>query len=85
MHIDREPQLELVGCPECGAPAEIIDRFTLESTNGPVAHTKIRLSQSAVQRVVRHGHCGGICILKDGLGGSGRARLSYQRIPHPMQ
>jgi hypothetical protein len=28
----------LVGCPECGLPAEILDRFSLASTDGPVAH-----------------------------------------------
>lgn len=30
--------LDLVGCPECAAPAEIIDRFVLESTDGPIEH-----------------------------------------------
>ena len=33
--------LELVGCPECAAPAEIVDRFELAGTDGPVAHIKI--------------------------------------------
>jgi len=33
--------LEIVGCPECGAPAEIVDRFELASTNGPVEHVKV--------------------------------------------
>ena len=35
-------ELDLVGCPECGAPAEIVDRFDLPSTDGPVAHIKIQ-------------------------------------------
>ncbi len=30
--------LELIGCPECARPAEITDRFTLPSTDGPVDH-----------------------------------------------
>ena len=30
--------LQLVGCPQCPAPAEITDRFVLESTSGPVEH-----------------------------------------------
>lgn len=30
-----------VTCPECGQPAEIIDRFTLSSTSGPVLHLQI--------------------------------------------
>ena len=34
-------ELEIVGCPECGAPAEIVDRFELASTNGPVEHVKV--------------------------------------------
>jgi hypothetical protein len=33
--------LQLVGCPQCLAPAEIIDRFVLESTSGPVEHLSI--------------------------------------------
>jgi hypothetical protein len=34
--------LQLTTCPECGAPAEVIDRFTLPSTHGPVEHVKTR-------------------------------------------
>jgi hypothetical protein len=34
--------LELTDCPECGAPAEIIDTFVLPSTDGPVEHVKTR-------------------------------------------
>jgi hypothetical protein len=30
--------LQLVGCPQCSAPAEITDGFVLESTSGPVEH-----------------------------------------------
>ena len=35
---DRGP--EIVGCPEdeCLAPAEVVDRFDLPSTEGPVRH-----------------------------------------------
>jgi hypothetical protein len=33
--------LQLVGCPQCLAPAEIIDRFVLESTSGPVEHVTV--------------------------------------------
>ena len=28
-------------CPECDLPAQIVDRFTLVSTSGPVEHVKI--------------------------------------------
>jgi hypothetical protein len=28
----------LTSCPECRVPAEIVDRFTLGSTDGPVEH-----------------------------------------------
>lgn len=29
-------------CPDCGELAEIIDRFVLESTDGPVEHYQVR-------------------------------------------
>ncbi len=32
---------EYVGCPDCGAPAEIVDRFVLDSTDGPLEHLKV--------------------------------------------
>ena len=32
---DRTTELDLVVCPECAAPAEIVDRFVLPSTDGP--------------------------------------------------
>jgi hypothetical protein len=28
-------------CPQCELPAEVIDRFSLPSTDGPIAHFKI--------------------------------------------
>ena len=28
-------------CPECELPAEVIDRFSLYSTDGPIDHVKI--------------------------------------------
>lgn len=33
-------------CPECGAPAELLDRFELCSTEGPVAHVRVRCLRS---------------------------------------
>jgi hypothetical protein len=30
------------GCPSCGAPMEIIDRFTLFGVPAPVEHVKVR-------------------------------------------
>jgi len=30
-----------ITCPECGAAAEITERFTLASTDGPVAHVAL--------------------------------------------
>jgi hypothetical protein len=38
--------LQIVTCPKCLAPAEITDRFVLESTDGPVEHITV----SCVQR-----------------------------------
>ena len=39
---DRDDELELVVCPECTAPAEVVDRFTMIGTDGLVEHVKIR-------------------------------------------
>jgi hypothetical protein len=33
--------MDYARCPECDLPAEVIDRFSLSSTNGPMAHIKI--------------------------------------------
>ena len=33
---------ELTTCPECGRPAEIVHRFMMPSTDGPVEHVKTR-------------------------------------------
>ena len=33
--------LTLTSCPECGAPAEITECFTLASTDGPVVHLAV--------------------------------------------
>jgi hypothetical protein len=33
--------LQLAGCPQCLAPAEITDRFVLQSTSGPVEHITV--------------------------------------------
>lgn len=30
--------LELTYCPGCGAPAEVLDDYEADSTNGPVRH-----------------------------------------------
>ena len=39
---DRYDELDLVVCPECAAPAEVVDRFALPGTDGPVEHVKVR-------------------------------------------
>ena len=35
-------ELNLVVCPECSAPAEVVDRFDLPGTDGPVEHVKVQ-------------------------------------------
>jgi hypothetical protein len=32
----------LTTCPSCLQPAEIVDQFTLPSTDGPATHVKVR-------------------------------------------
>jgi hypothetical protein len=32
----------LVACPECHEPAQVLQRVTLESTDGPLEHVKVR-------------------------------------------
>ena len=34
-------ELDLVVCPDCAAPAEVVDRFALQGTDGPVEHVKV--------------------------------------------
>lgn len=33
--------MEHARCPQCTHPAEITDRFTLDSTDGPLEHVKL--------------------------------------------
>ena len=39
---NRNVGLELVGCPQCAAVAEIVERFVLGGTDGPVEHVTVR-------------------------------------------
>jgi hypothetical protein len=43
MHNDYTsgPGPDLVGCPACAAPAEVVDRYALESTDGPIEHATV--------------------------------------------
>jgi hypothetical protein len=34
-------RIDLVGCPACPAPAEIVDRYVLESSDGPIEHATV--------------------------------------------
>ena len=36
------PEGDLVPCPKCYRMAEVVDRFDLESTDGPVPHVRLR-------------------------------------------
>ena len=37
--------METTRCPECGQPAEVVDRTVLASTDGPVEHAHVRCVQ----------------------------------------
>lgn len=39
---DQHTAFDVIGCPECHAPAEITDRFDLPGTDGPVGHVRTR-------------------------------------------
>jgi hypothetical protein len=39
------PTLEIMGCPECVAPAEVADRFVLESADGPIEHAIVTCTE----------------------------------------
>jgi hypothetical protein len=42
----------LTTCPSCLRRAEIVDRFTLPSTDGPVEHVKVRCIDGHVYTVL---------------------------------
>jgi hypothetical protein len=33
--------LELTSCPQCGHPAEVVERTLLQGTDGPIEHVKV--------------------------------------------
>jgi hypothetical protein len=43
-HQEEHPMPETIPCPDpaCPAPAQILDRWSWESTDGPVEHVKTR-------------------------------------------
>jgi len=41
-NVEIRDELDLVVCPECAAPAEVVDRFALASTEGSVEHVKVQ-------------------------------------------
>ena len=45
LHDHTETGLDLVGCPACAAPAEVVERYVLDSTDGPIEHATVRCSE----------------------------------------
>jgi hypothetical protein len=41
MHNEFTNGPDLVGCPACAAPAEVVDRYVLGSTDGPIEHATV--------------------------------------------
>lgn len=39
------PSLVMTQCPECDSPAEVVDRFVAESSDGPIEEVKVRCLQ----------------------------------------
>ena len=44
LHDNTETGLDLVGCPACAAPAEVVERYVLDSTDGPIEHATVLCS-----------------------------------------
>jgi hypothetical protein len=42
MHETTGETMDTTTCPDCGALAEVTDRFVLESTDGPVEHVRLQ-------------------------------------------
>src|SRR6266436_4309025 len=38
---EGRPLLTVISCPDCGVPAEITERFSLPSTDGPLKHVAL--------------------------------------------
>lgn len=55
-----ESLVELAVCPDCGALAEVLERFTVDSTDGPVEHWQRRCIEhwrrGCVERTPQHQH-----------------------------
>lgn len=64
--------LDLVGCPQCGAPAEVVDRFVLQSTDGPLEYAKVGC-------VLRHWFTVAVESLASAPGASSREREGADR------
>ena len=45
LHDDNGNGLDLVGCPACAAPAEVVERYVLDSTDGPIEHATVLCSE----------------------------------------
>ena len=45
LNTDATTGLDLVGCPACAAPAEVVERYVLDSTDGPIEHATVLCSE----------------------------------------
>jgi len=68
-------------CPGCGAPAEITERFTLASTDGPVAHVAVSCADGHHYRMAADKLPAGAPRLASRL----RVMLGPDRLPHTFQ
>lgn len=68
--------LEIVGCPGCTSPAEVAERFVLESTHGPIEHAVLECLQ-------RHR----FTVLAERLDrpSSGNTRIGGHKPPNPRE
>jgi hypothetical protein len=73
----------LTACPECGLPAEITDRFSLSSTDGPVEHVSLACVDGHYFRVPADGLPSGAESLADAqpVPPAASAQIGFSRLP----
>jgi hypothetical protein len=70
--------MSLIDCPRCGLPAQIVDRFALKGTSGPVEHVKMRCVAGHVLTLLVEHLAGSGCALGPSVTGRGASSVRPQ-------